>query len=152
MEIEKELKQKAILELIRLKQDKLAELKNAQRSSLSDIDNGDIDYNDAAESPREQLVDEIGQTSSSLDFLATEIETLKTIVPDQVKTAVDFGALVQTNSGYFLIGAASEPFIVNDKKITGISMSAPIFKKMEGLRKKAEFHLGNVEYIILNIY
>jgi len=152
MKTGKELKQKAIQELIRLKQDKLAALKKAQRNSLSDIDTGDVDYADAAESPREQLIDEIGQTSSSLDFLAAEIETLKTIVPDQVMTTVNFGALVETNSGDFFVGAASEPFIIEGKKVTGISVNAPIFKKMEGLKVKAEFHFGNVEYVILNIY
>jgi len=152
METGKELKQRAILELIRLKEGKLTALKNAQRNSLSDVDNDDVDYKDTAESPREQLIDEIGQTSSSQDFLASEIETLKTIVLDQEMTVVDFGALVQTNTGYFIIGAASEPFTVDGKKITGISVSAPIFKKMEGLKKGAAFHLANVEYLILNIY
>jgi len=152
MEIEREFKRKALAELIRLKQDKLSELKSAQRNSLKDIDNADIDYEDPVESTKEQLVDEIGQTSSSLDFLATEIETLRTIAPDQSVSAVTLGALIHTNAGYFLIGAASESFTLDGNKITGVSLNSPLYKKMEGLKKKAEFHLNNVEYVILDIY
>jgi hypothetical protein len=152
MEMGRELKRKVLTELIRLKQEKLSELKNAQRKSLKDIDSTDIDYEDPVESTKEQLVDEIGQTSSSLDFLAAEIETLKTIAPDQSMTAVTLGALIYTNAGYFLIGAANESFTLDGKKITGVSVNSPLYKKMEGLKKKAAFHLGNVEYVILDIY
>ena len=152
MEIGREFKGKVLTELIRLKQDKLSELKSAQRTSLNDIDSTDIDYEDPFESTKEQLVDEIGQTSSSLDFLATEIETLRTIAPDQSVSSVTLGALVDTNAGYFLIGAANESFTLDGKKIRGVSVNSPLYKKMEGLKKKAEFHLNNVEYVIRDIY
>jgi hypothetical protein len=152
METEKEFKRRVLSELIRLKQDKLTGLRNAQRGSLADIDNGDIDYSDPAESPREQLIDEIGQTSSSSDFLAAEIETLKGISADEPIGKVGLGALVQTSSDYFFIAAANEPFTVDGKKITGVSVNAPLFTKMKGLSKKASFHVGNAEHVILNIF
>ena len=33
----------------------------------------------------------------------------------------------------------------------GLSEDAPVYLKMKGLKKSAEFHYGNTEYVILDI-
>ncbi len=151
METEKEFKKKVVAEIIRLKQNKLAELRSAQKEQLTDINNDDIDYSDSVESQREQLLAEIGQTSDSVDFLEAEIETLQSLDHALSNNVASLGSLVHTNVGYFLIGAAQETFVLDGKKVTGLSQSTTLFKKMNGLKKKAEFHSGNVEYVILDI-
>lgn len=144
-------KKKIVAEFIRLKEIKLADLKNAQRKQLSDATGDDIDFADPVESSRQQMLEEVGQQSDPIDFLAQEIALLKTLRTDQVHTSVTIGSLIHTNVSYFLVGAAQEQFTFEGKKFTGLSSNAPLFKKMEGFKNKAEFHYGNTEYVILEI-
>ncbi len=55
------------------------------------------------------------------------------------------------STGYMLVGSAFTQITFEDGKLIGISPDSPLFQKMEGLGRHAEFHLGNVEYVILDI-
>lgn len=146
-----EFKKKVIAEFIRAKEAKLNDLKSGQRKQLSDVITEDIDHSDPVESPREQLLDEVGAQSASIDLAVQELAFLKSLHPEEALGTVAPGALLRTNVGYFLVGSAQEPFTWDGKKFIGISTTAPLYKKMEGMKAKAEFHFGNIEYVIEEI-
>ena len=110
-----EFKNRVIAELIRRKATLLAELKNAQHKQLEDAQSDDIDFSDIAESPKEQIMDEVGQKTDPINFLTKELERLKAIRTDATHSAVTLGSLVQTNVSYFLIGIAQGQFILKIK-------------------------------------
>ncbi|WPP48735.1 hypothetical protein [Catalinimonas niigatensis] len=144
-------KKKVIDKLLQQKKDQLAELKKEQRSRLESANVEDIDKGDLVESPKEQMMDEINLQAYTVDNLSTELVQLQAIDSEQIHDTVSQGALVRTNVGYFMIGV-SHPFVsIDGKRVTGLSTHAPLYQKMKELRKHAEFHLGNIEYVILDI-
>ena len=144
-------KKRLIEEFIRKKEAKLDELRNEQRKQLENVNTEDIDNSNVVESPREQMLEEVRQQSDTIDFLSHEIELLKNLDTNQPHATVSLGALVQTNLSTFLIGGAQEQFVFENHNVAGLSANAPVFKKMEGLKAKAEFHYGNKEYVILEV-
>ncbi len=146
-----EFKKKVIAEFIRLKEEKLLQLQSAQREQLKDANEDDTETRDI-ESTREQILDEIGQQSDSIDALTKELEVLNGIVTSEVHDHIQLGSLVHTNAGYFLIATAQNQFTLDGKKFVGLSTQSPLFKKMEGLKNKAEFHFTTSEYIIQEIF
>jgi hypothetical protein len=151
MSISISLKKKVIEEFISKKEERLKELKNMQRNQLDDATNEDIDNSNLVDSSREQRMDEVSQQSDSIDFVLHEIEVLKAIRLDHENDSVQLGALVRTNGVSFLIGAAQAPFQIEGETYAGLSSQAHVFKKMESLKQKAEFHYESREYVILEI-
>jgi hypothetical protein len=147
-----EFKERVVAEFIRRKESVLTILKKAQLDQLTDAQADDIDYTDLAESPREQLMDEVAQKTVSLEFVAREIELLRSIHTEEVHETVQLGSLLYTNVSCFLIGVAQEQFVFEGKKLMGLSTEAPVYLKMQGFKRKAEFHYGNTEYVILDIF
>lgn len=144
-------KKSVIAEIIKQKSKQLEELKAEQKRRLESANEEDIDKSNPVESPKEQMMEEIDLQAASTTQLADEIAQLQQIDPDEKHHTVVFGALVRTNTGYFLIGAAFPPSQIAGKKITGLSTQAPLFLKMQGFREHAEFHLRDIEYVILEI-
>ena len=144
-------KQSVIEQFIQRKSAKLNQLKVDQQQRLQSANTEDIDKQDLYESPKEEMMDEIQQKAEPLDALDEELLRLKTIDLHEVHQTVAFGSLVRTNVAYFLIAAAQDAFIYDEKKFIGLSAQAPLFEKMEELRQGAEFHYGETEYVILDI-
>lgn len=144
-------KKKVIDKLLQQKKDQLAELKKEQRSRLESANVEDIDKGDLVESPKEQMMDEINLQAYTIDFLSDELMQLQNIDPQQLHDTVSQGALVRTNVGHFMIGVSHPAVSIEGKKTIGLSTQTPLYQKMKGLRKHAEFHLGNTEYVILDI-
>src|SRR5258706_860789 len=135
----------------RLRQ-QLGDLQKEQRKTLRDVNSEDIDKGDLAESPKEQMMDEFLEQGLSLEHLHKAIEKLQHMAAlTENPAVVSFGSLVKTNVGDFLIGTPFPEFSWKGNKITGLSLEAPLFKKMEGLKPPAEFHLHDREYIIKDI-
>ena len=146
-----EFKKRVISEFIRKKEAMLKELKEDQQNQYESSQDDDIDFSDRAESPREQIMDEATQKTGAIDFLVKELEVLKSIQKDVVHDVVSLGSLVRSNVSYFLVGVAMDHFDFENKKIMGISMDSPVFMKMQGFKRKGEFHFGSTEYVILDI-
>ncbi len=126
-------------------------LHKAQREQLDSANEEDIDKRDPAESPKEQMMDEIGQQAARLDHLQAELAALQRIDLTRPHDTVSPGALVRTNAGYFLVAAALPQLSFDGWNVTGISTQSPLYQKMQGLGVRAEFHLGNIEYVISQI-
>ena len=144
-------KKSVIAEIIKQKSGQLEELKAEQKRRLASANEEDIDKSNPVESPKEQMMEEIDLQAASTTQLAEEIVQLERINPDEKHHTVAFGAMVRTNTGYFLIGAAFPPSQIAGKKVTGLSTQAPLFQKMAGFREQAEFHWRDIEYVILEI-
>ena len=142
-------------EVIQAAIDRLRQQANAlqqeQKQRLKDVNTEDIDKGDVAESPKEQMMDEFLEQGIPLEHLNKAIEDLQSLGSPEGEHVVSHGALVKTNVGYFLIGTPFPEFSWKGHKITGLSAEAPLFKKMEGLKPKSEFHLHDREYIIQDI-
>ena len=123
-----------------------------QKQKLNDVNIEDIDKGDVAESPKEQMMDEFLEQGRTLEHLNKAIEHLQHLASTEVGHVVSSGSLVKTNLGYFLVGAAFPEFFWKGNKITGLSKEAPLYKKIEGLKTHAEFHLHDREYIIQDIF
>jgi hypothetical protein len=123
-----------------------------QKKKLNDVNIEDIDKGDVAESPKEQMMDEFLEQALPFEHLNKTIEDLQRVASTEVEDVVSLGSLVKTNLGYFLVGAAFREFSWKGNKITGLSTEAPLYKKMEGLKPDAEFHLHDREYIIQDIW
>jgi hypothetical protein len=149
--IDLELKKQIILELIRLKEEQLSQLKLEQKERLENANMEDIDKADPIESPKQQMMADIELHASRLDQISADIVALLRIDLTTVHSQVSYGSLIRTNRGYILVGIAFTAFFLGDKKIIGISMDSPLFQKMEGLGEHTEFHLGNIEYVIFEI-
>ena len=127
-------------------------LKSSQRTKLEAATDEGTGENDLAESPKEQMMQEIDLKSGTLDQLSQEIVRLEAIDPGEDHGTVSLGALVKTDRGHFLIGAAHPTVEIQAEKVTGLSTEAPLYLKMEGLKKGDEFHFGDTNYIIHHIF
>ena len=145
-------KKEIVFQAIKHLQRHISSLQTEQKKKLIDVNLEDIDKGDVAESPKEQMMDEFLEQGMSLDHLNQAIEKLHQIssLETELPTA-SFGSLVKTNLGYFLVGTAFPGFFWKENKIIGLSMEAPLFKKMEGLKSHAKFSFKNIEYIIEEI-
>ncbi|AFD09115.1 hypothetical protein [Solitalea canadensis] len=150
MSISLDFKQEIITLFIDKKEAILSEVSEDQEDKIIGAESEE-DNPDTYESTAEQVLDEADLESKPIGFLTEEINSLKSINLEVAVNEVSFGALVHTNYAYFLIGAAQEPFMHNGSKFIGLSTEAPLFQKMEGLKAKAEFHFGTIEYIIFDI-
>ena len=142
-------KKEIVFQAIEQLQGHIRALQAEQEKKLIDVNLEDIDKGDVAESPKEQMMDEFVEQGLSLDHLHQTSEKLRQIssLETEISTA-SFGSLVKTNLGYFLVGTAFPDFSWKENKIFGLSMEAPLFKKMEGLKSNAKFSFKNIEYII----
>ncbi len=77
-----------------------------------------------------------------------EIESIST----EPASAVDKGAVVETDLRNFIVGHSTVPFWVKGKEFVGISKSAPIYAVMAGKCKGETFSFCGVDYQINNIY
>jgi hypothetical protein len=144
-------KREMLARFIERKSAELDALRKRQRQQLDSANDDDIDNTNLADSPKAQMMDEIEQQATHLDHVQAEVDALHRIDLARPHDSVSPGSLVRTNAGYFLVGVALAPLQVDGKKVTGISTQSPLYQKMQGLRARAEFHLGNVEYVIAEI-
>ncbi len=87
-----------------------------------------------------------------LAFVQMEMGYLKTLDPDKVNDKVEPGAVVVTNQRIFFISVSTEKVDINGKEVFGISIKAPIYSVMEGLKKSDKFSFNGIDYKIENVY
>lgn len=103
------------------------------------------------ESKNDAAVRELDFLNKNIDILSKEIELLEQMPANDESDEVTFGALVQTDKATFLVGVAQETMDIDGKKVAGISMASPIYKKMEGKGKGAEAEVNDTEHKIVDL-
>jgi hypothetical protein len=102
-------------------------------------------------SPAEHI--EILETmDQELRFLHAELNLLKSLDIESVRTIVEPGAVVVTDRRVFFISVSIEEIEVNGKKVFGISTHAPLYEKMHHLGKGESFEFNGTKYEIEDIY
>lgn len=96
-----------------------------------------------------ELLTSLGQ---ELVFAQQELIFLNGIDVSTESSVVEPGATVVTEQFVFFIGVSSESIEVNGKPIFGISTKAPLYAKMQGLKKGNDFQFNETKYHIKDIY
>lgn len=65
---------------------------------------------------------------------------------------VEEAAIVETKEAYFFIGFTFAPIDMENKKIFGVSLEAPVYQHNEGKKEGDYLILGNQKQKILNIF
>lgn len=106
-------------------------------------------------------IDERSQQGEATDLSARMQEPLIAIentisslkqFKDASKNDAGNGAIVETDTHFFIMGAAVPPMDVDGKKVAGITLDAPAYAELEGKKKGDSFNLGDTEYRILNVW
>ncbi|MGC2662418.1 MAG: hypothetical protein WA324_31010, partial [Bryobacteraceae bacterium] len=69
----------------------------------------------------------------------------------QPKTSVEQGSLVRVNGRYFVIAVPTRPFRVGDIQILGMSVDAPLFAVMQGLRAGDPFEFKGRKFVVEDV-
>ncbi|SDM46730.1 hypothetical protein SAMN05421823_11410 [Catalinimonas alkaloidigena] len=145
------LKREIIEAMIQQQEAELTRLHTWQHQQRDAIAGENQDNAQLEESPLEGLLHDVATYTPDLDQRAEDLRALRALHPEHVHEQVRYGSLVRTNYAYFLVAVAVPKRKVAGVRVYGISTGSPLFQKMEGLRKGAEFHLGAVEYVILDL-
>ena len=106
---------------------------------------------DKYETSREMVQQEINNLLSQL-AVAKEQRSLLSALQLRASSKVEVGAVVQTQAGMFFIAVATGIFIVEGKKIFGISVESPLAVAMAGKSVGEKFSVNHNEQIIKNIW
>ncbi len=145
------LKSDLIHYLINERKQKLRSDRSVQQKRLDEANTLTSDKQNLYESPLESEIEAVELNAGNLDIQAAELGTLRSIPEKERKTGVAFGALVRTNTTFFLIAVPFPEIVFKGYRIRGISTQSPLFQKMEGFKEHTEFHLGRIEYVIFEI-
>ncbi|MCU0451856.1 MAG: hypothetical protein MUC97_18745 [Bernardetiaceae bacterium] len=117
----------------------------------SATENADIEQENYLESNTEEMMNLRRQREQHLEFLLHEQNLLENIDPEAALSHADFGAVVLTDQGHFLVGAAVA-FSVEGLAFQGISVQAPIFASMKGKKTDESFAWGPKVYQVRAVY
>ena len=131
--------------------EQLKTLRAEQKHLLDSANKADLDKHKPSKSPKERLMEEIRLKSQAIKHHASALEKLQCIDIEVPHKKVEPGALVQTNTGYFLIVAVECTVEVAGNKVLGLSKKSPLYSVMNSLEKGAWFQLGAIHYEIINI-
>ncbi len=68
------------------------------------------------------------------------------------KTIVETGAMIETDTLCFIIGYATIPFELDNKRFVGISTNSPIYAMMSGKKAGSTFSYAGNQFVINHIY
>ncbi len=145
-------KDQIVAYLIRKTEAEIEQMLLEEKENLEAIDHEDQDNKNVFESTAEEQTNAIAQEDEVLSHARERLQTLKRISSEPT-SEVEFGSLVKLNTGVVLVGASFPTVDVEGIKVTGVSVASPIFQKMQGMSKGAEFHLTDhpQEYVILDV-
>jgi len=140
---------KSVLKLfLTCAEEQLNKFKAMEQDLLDAANMGDEDKESQIESPMEGMMEDVQIQGQSVDHFSMIVSNLKQVDPNLMKNNVEFGALVSTNNGIFLVAAPVAKTGTGSFEVTGISTQAPIFKAMEGKEEGDSFEFNQKKYKI----
>ena len=121
-----------------------------QRNKLSQTTDGDID-NSQFDSPTQGALDEMELFDNNVEIVEKEISQLRDIPINLQMDKVRFGSLVETDRMTMLVCVPHDNVDVDGELVKGISMAAPIYKKMKDLKEGDHFDENGTKYVIKSI-
>lgn len=106
---------------------------------------------DKYETSREMLQQEINRLQLQLKEvrLQQQVAQRLSVIPSEV---TDFGALVETDTGWFYLSVSVGVLSLEGQKVMAISQDSPLAKAMKGKKKGEEFQINGVKQQIKNIW
>lgn len=152
MPISPEIKQDLIDKIKAILDDKIITLSNdikgAQESKNNDTKSS---AGDKFETGREMIQAEISKNEAQLATLQQSLRTLLTISTNNASDSIDFGSLVQTNNGCYLISLGLGQIKLNGDSYYAISLASPIGKILKDKKVNDVITFQNRSFTILDI-
>lgn len=106
---------------------------------------------DKYETSREMLQQEINRLQLQLKevYLQQQMAQRLSVVSSEV---ADFGALVETEAGWFYLSVSVGELSLDGQKVMAISQDSPLAKAMKGKKKDEEFQINGIKRQIKNIW
>ena len=97
-------------------------------------------------------IEVLSTLENELAFVQMEMGQLKILNTKHVSKEVEPGSVVVTDQRTFFIAISSEKIEIDGQLIYGISINAPIYAAMQGLKKGDKFEFNDIPYEIQNVY
>ena len=120
-----------------------SQLKAAHKETIAD---------NRQENREEEMVRRMSRKADSIDDLADNIESLRALDGEDEASVVDYGALVETNHGLYLVCAASPMMEMDGKSLIGISTDSPFYKEMHEKVQGDSFTVNEMDHEILHVW
>lgn len=104
------------------------------------------------ENREEEMVRNLSYKSEAIDELAESIEHLRALDGTATAEIVDYGSLVETNHGRYLVCVASPMLNFEGKSLIGISKASPFYQEMDQLKKGDSFSVNELDHEILHVW
>lgn len=146
-----EFKKEILLQAKQKHQSVIDDLKSELNASESEGYDGQTDLEELSQdvisnNARETIARE-------LEFANEEMELLnRFVIKEPLHQEVTLGSVVETDKRTFYVSASIEDFSANGKDIFGISVKAPIYEAMKGLKKGDDFEMRKQQYKIKNVF
>lgn len=131
--------------------EKIAHLENLISQTRASNTETKSSMGDKYETGREMVQQEINNLQRQLSEAFQQQESVKRLSDNQNQTA-DFGALVETDKGYFYISTSAGELKFGEKKIITISPESPLAKAMHGKKSGEDFIVNNLKQTILKVW
>ena len=135
--------------------DKQQELIDSFKKREADMKDDTFNQNESAsqsEDRRGNKFELLKIIGDQLAFAQQEMILLNSLDATKENTIVESGAFVVTNKLSFYIGVSSEKVEIDDLTFYGISIKAPIYASMRGLKKGDSFQFNESDYSIEEVY
>ncbi|MDX2188538.1 MAG: hypothetical protein SFY32_01630 [Bacteroidota bacterium] len=106
---------------------------------------------DKYETSREMIQQSIQMAENQINSAVSQIQIIKSISWNSNHVKPENGALIKTNTCYFLIGGFIGPFIYKGKEIYAIASNSPIFSTIQNKKVGDLFKFKNSDVQILEI-
>jgi TPP-dependent trihydroxycyclohexane-1,2-dione (THcHDO) dehydratase len=123
---------------------------------IEEVAESATEYTDTEEesfdSYREQLQQRRDMYTTQMLTARNDLDYLRTVPYQGIKTEIEEGAIVRTNVQNFFIAISLGRVEAGGKSYFAISTSAPIYSVMDGLKAGATFHFRDRDYKILEVF
>lgn len=150
VELNLELKKKAISAFKKHKEEVLEGFRQEEQSRLDQVANEDMD-NRHIDSKNEETLHEMDFLTHSMEIVEKEIYIFNSINSSVKMDTVGFGSLVKTDKVTVLVGAAQERMDIDGVSVVGISMASPLMRAMEGKKVGDTVQVGTMTHRIEKI-
>ena len=100
----------------------------------------------------DQSINRVEARSSVVEALQHDIRVLQNLDDIEPTEEIQLGDIIETDRGYFFVGAASDEFEVNGRKYRGISVESPLYMALRGKHNGDSIEVNGSSFKLINSY
>ena len=100
----------------------------------------------------DQSINRVEARSSVVEALQHDIRVLQNLDDIEPTEEIQLGDIIETDRGYFFVGAASDEFEVNGRKYRGISVESPLYLALRGKHNGDSVEVNGSSFKLINSY